>query len=123
MLTQQHNLILHFFSLSLSLSLSLSHRAGFLNANVDRFSKAPANYGLMDIIAALHWIQENIEAFGGDPKSVTLAGHGTGAACVHFLIASAAVPEGELSIKEKVWPQTMSQRPLLQSVEKKSVRR
>nr|XP_040224299.2 neuroligin 4-like [Anopheles coluzzii] len=69
---------------------------GFLNANVDRFSKAPANYGLMDIIAALHWIQENIEAFGGDPKSVTLAGHGTGAACVHFLIASAAVPEGLL---------------------------
>ncbi|XP_053671235.1 neuroligin-4, Y-linked [Anopheles nili] len=69
---------------------------GFLNANVDRFSKAPANYGLMDIIAALHWIQENIEAFGGDPRSVTLAGHGTGAACVHFLIASAAVPEGLL---------------------------
>ncbi|XP_055539112.1 neuroligin-4, Y-linked [Wyeomyia smithii] len=69
---------------------------GFLNANIDRFSKAPANYGLMDIIAALHWIQENIEAFGGDPRSVTLAGHGTGAACVHFLIASAAVPEGLL---------------------------
>ncbi|KXJ71855.1 hypothetical protein RP20_CCG019533 [Aedes albopictus] len=69
---------------------------GFLNANIDRFSKAPANYGLMDIIAALHWIQENIEGFGGDPRSVTLAGHGTGAACVHFLIASAAVPEGLL---------------------------
>lgn len=64
---------------------------GFLNANVDRFSKSPANYGLMDILAALHWIQENIEAFGGDSKSVTLAGHGTGAACVHFLIASQAV--------------------------------
>ncbi|XP_058821516.1 neuroligin-4, Y-linked [Topomyia yanbarensis] len=69
---------------------------GFLNANIDRFSKAPANYGLMDIIAALHWIQENIDGFGGDPRSVTLAGHGTGAACVHFLIASAAVPEGLL---------------------------
>ena len=69
---------------------------GFLNANVDRFSKSPANYGLMDILAAMHWIQENIEAFGGDSKSVTLAGHGTGAACVHFLIASQAVPEGLL---------------------------
>lgn len=67
--------------------------AGFLNANVDRFSKSPANYGLMDILAALHWIQENIEAFGGDNKSVTLAGHGSGAACVHYLIASQAVPE------------------------------
>lgn len=69
---------------------------GFLNANADRSARAPANYGLMDIIAALHWIQENIEAFGGNPKSVTLAGHGTGAACVNFLIASAAVPEGLL---------------------------
>lgn len=69
---------------------------GFLNANADRSSRAPANYGLMDIIAALHWIQENIEAFGGNPKSVTLAGHGTGAACVNFLIASSAVPEGLL---------------------------
>jgi neuroligin len=70
--------------------------AGFLNANVDRYSKSPANYGLMDILAALHWIQENIEAFGGDNKSVTLAGHGTGAACVHFLIASQAVPDSLL---------------------------
>lgn len=48
----------------------------------------------MDVIAALHWLQENIGAFGGDPQSVTLAGHGTGAACVHFLISSSAVPEG-----------------------------
>ncbi|KAG5679900.1 hypothetical protein PVAND_009436 [Polypedilum vanderplanki] len=69
---------------------------GFLNANVDRYSKSPANYGLMDILAALHWIQENIEAFGGDKKSVTLAGHGSGAACVHFLIASQAVPDSLL---------------------------
>lgn len=55
----------------------------------------PANYGLMDIIAALHWLKENIAAFGGDPQSITLAGHGTGAACVHFLISSMAVPEGK----------------------------
>lgn len=69
--------------------------AGFLNANTDRYSKLPANYGLMDIIAALHWLKENIAAFGGDSNSITLAGHGTGAACVHFLISSMAVPEGE----------------------------
>lgn len=71
--------------------------AGFLNANTDRYSKLPANYGLMDIIAALHWLKENIAAFGGDPNSITLAGHGTGAACVHFLISSMAVPEGKQS--------------------------
>ncbi|XP_037924223.1 neuroligin-4, Y-linked isoform X2 [Hermetia illucens] len=69
---------------------------GFLNANTERYAKLPANYGLMDIIAALHWIKENIAAFGGDPQSIALAGHGTGAACVHFLISSDAVPEGLL---------------------------
>lgn len=52
------------------------------------------NHGLMDQIAALHWVRENIGAFGGDPGSVTLLGHGTGASCVHFLMASAAVVPG-----------------------------
>ncbi|ENN77160.1 hypothetical protein YQE_06299, partial [Dendroctonus ponderosae] len=69
---------------------------GFLNANTDPYSKNPANYGLMDQIAALHWIQENIVFFGGDPTNVTLLGHGTGAACVNFLLTSSAVPEGVL---------------------------
>lgn len=39
-------------------------------------------------MAALLWVQENIAAFGGDPGSVTLMGHGTGAACVNFLMVS-----------------------------------
>ncbi|RXG69679.1 Neuroligin-1 [Armadillidium vulgare] len=52
------------------------------------------NHGLMDQIAALHWIQECIGAFGGDPGSVTLLGHGTGAACIQFLMVSAAVVPG-----------------------------
>jgi len=42
----------------------------------------------------MDWILDFV-AFGGDPNSITLAGHGTGAACVHFLISSMAVPEGE----------------------------
>jgi neuroligin len=46
------------------------------------------NFGLLDQIAALHWVKENIAAFNGDPGSVTLAGHGTGAACVNFLMVS-----------------------------------
>lgn len=47
-----------------------------------------ANNGLLDQIAALHWIQENIDVFGGDPKNVTILGHGHGAACVNFLMMS-----------------------------------
>ncbi|XP_049855482.1 neuroligin-2-like [Schistocerca gregaria] len=69
---------------------------GFLNANTDVYLRSPANYGLMDQIAALHWIQENIAVFGGDPTNVTLVGHGTGAACVHLLMTSSAVPDGML---------------------------
>ena len=42
----------------------------------------------MDIVAALHWIQENIGEFGGEPHNVTLIGHGHGAACVNLLMIS-----------------------------------
>jgi carboxylesterase type B len=69
---------------------------GFLNANTDGKSRHPSNLGILDQIAALHWVQENIANFGGDPRNVTLMGHGTGAACVHFLMTSEALPEGKL---------------------------
>ncbi|UYV83710.1 Ces3, partial [Cordylochernes scorpioides] len=42
----------------------------------------------MDQVAALHWLQENILEFGGDPDNVTVLGHGHGAACVHLLMVS-----------------------------------
>ncbi|TGZ46909.1 Uncharacterized protein DBV15_12068 [Temnothorax longispinosus] len=68
---------------------------GFLNANVAPQTKARvANYGLMDQIAALHWVKEHIARFGGDPENVTLMGQGTGAACVHFLAISPTVIRG-----------------------------
>ncbi|XP_047483001.1 neuroligin 4-like [Penaeus chinensis] len=44
----------------------------------------------MDQLAALHWVQENIVRFGGDPGHVTVMGHGTGAACLNFLVISPA---------------------------------
>ncbi|XP_054288451.1 neuroligin-4, Y-linked-like [Macrosteles quadrilineatus] len=68
---------------------------GFLNANVaPNASPRVANYGLMDQLAALHWVQQNIALFGGDPRNVTLAGHSTGAACINFLIISPTVMPG-----------------------------
>ncbi|XP_017113778.1 neuroligin 4-like isoform X1 [Drosophila elegans] len=68
---------------------------GFLNANPNPHAHARvANYGLMDQMAALHWIQQNIQKFGGDPNSVTLAGHGTGAACINYLMTSTTMVRG-----------------------------
>ncbi|XP_070254706.1 carboxylesterase 5A isoform X2 [Myotis yumanensis] len=49
---------------------------------------APGNWAFMDQLAALTWVQENIEFFGGDPRSVTIFGESAGAISVSSLILS-----------------------------------
>lgn len=47
-----------------------------------------ANYGLLDMRAALQWVNENIQAFGGDPDNVTIFGQSSGGVAVTALMAS-----------------------------------
>ncbi|XP_053601561.1 uncharacterized protein LOC128670152 [Plodia interpunctella] len=59
---------------------------GFLKPSLT--DHAYGNNGLLDQLAALQWIKENIEDLGGDSSSVTVMGHGRGAACASYLMLS-----------------------------------
>lgn len=72
--------------------VSINYRLGalgFMNLNHLTGGKIPAtgNEGLLDQIAALEWVQDNIAAFGGDPGNVTLSGFSAGAMSVGVLLS------------------------------------
>ncbi|WP_332658766.1 carboxylesterase/lipase family protein [Brevundimonas sp.] len=74
--------------------VSINYRLGVLGylAHPDLSAESPVgisgNYGLMDQIEALRWVQRNISAFGGDPDNVTIAGESAGGLSVMYLMAS-----------------------------------
>ena len=74
--------------------VSINYRVGifgfFAHPELTRESgkNASGNYALMDQLAALHWVQKNIAAFGGDPGNVTIAGQSAGSFAVNCLVAS-----------------------------------
>jgi para-nitrobenzyl esterase len=64
---------------------------GFLahpELSIEADYNSSGNYGLLDMIATLQWIQENIHSFGGDPNNVTIFGQSSGAISISVLITS-----------------------------------
>ena len=76
--------------------VSINYRLGVLGylAHPGLSAESPqeisGNYGLLDQIAALHWVKDNIAAFGGNAANVTIAGESAGALSVMYLMASPA---------------------------------
>lgn len=74
--------------------VNLNYRVGILGfmAHPELTAESPhrasGNYGFLDQVAALRWIQQNIAKFGGDPDRVTISGQSAGAASVNTLAAS-----------------------------------
>ncbi|CAK6450683.1 unnamed protein product [Pipistrellus nathusii] len=68
--------------------ITVNYRLGVLGFLSTGDQAAKGNYGLLDQIQALRWVEENVGAFGGDPKRVTIFGSGAGASCVSLLTLS-----------------------------------
>ena len=75
--------------------ITLNHRLGLLgfldleSISDERFAHAK-NAGMLDLVAALRWVRDNIAAFGGDPDSVTVFGHSGGGGKVSAMLAMPA---------------------------------
>ena len=70
--------------------VAMNYRLGIFGFLSTGDAEASGNFGLKDQSLALRWVQNNIKAFGGDPKRVTLFGQSAGGVSVNFHVLSDA---------------------------------
>ena len=86
--------------------VTLNYRLGALGffahpeLSAESQPKVSGNYGMLDAVVALQWVQRNIAAFGGDPGNVTVFGESAGANLTAALVASPATA-GTLSPRDR----------------------
>ena len=74
--------------------VSINYRLGVLGyfahpgLSAESPTHASGNYGVMDQIAALEWVQRNVASFGGDPDNVTIAGESAGGLSILYLLTA-----------------------------------
>lgn len=68
--------------------VSFNYRLGPLGFFAHPELEGPLNFGLLDMIAALEWVRDNIAGFGGDPDNVTIFGVSAGGQSVNLLMSS-----------------------------------
>lgn len=66
----------------------IQYRLGTLGILSDGTAEFSGNAALFDMTAAVRWVHEYIKFFGGDPKQITVMGHGSGATAATYLTAS-----------------------------------
>ncbi|CAG5129358.1 unnamed protein product [Candidula unifasciata] len=69
-------------------AVTINYRLGALGFLTTEDDVMPGNYGLLDQVLALKWVQKHISAFGGDPAQVTIGGESAGAFSVSLLVVS-----------------------------------
>lgn len=83
---QEQGVVMVTFNYRLGVLGTFSHAA--LRASANTPAEASGNFALLDMVAALAWVRDNVDAFGGDPSRVTLFGQSAGGRNIYSLLAT-----------------------------------
>ncbi|TRY73092.1 hypothetical protein TCAL_02196 [Tigriopus californicus] len=79
--------------------VAINYRVGPLGFMCLNTEEAAGNMGMLDMVTALEWVQNNIQHFGGDPNQVTIFGESAGSASIGHLLLSPLTNQADLFSK------------------------